>query len=78
MQDSKNTARETKLLAAADVAGMIGVEESTVYRWCSEGKLPCLKIGNHWRIRLLRANFLELRKTEVPTSENFPTTRLGE
>ena len=51
MQDSKNTARETKLLAPADVAGMIGVKETTVYRWCSEGKLPCLKIGNNWRIR---------------------------
>src|SRR5215217_4170344 len=51
MQDSKNTARETQLLAAADVAGMIGVKETTVYRWCSEGKLPCLKIGKHWRIR---------------------------
>src|SRR5215211_5754716 len=51
MQDSKNTARETQLLAVADVAGMIGVKESTVYRWCSEGKLPCLKMGKHWRIR---------------------------
>ena len=51
MQDSKNTARETQLLAAADVAGMLGVKETTVYRWCSEGKLPCLKIGYHWRIR---------------------------
>jgi excisionase family DNA binding protein len=51
MKDDKSTARETKLLAAADVAAMIGVKESTVYRWCSEGKLPCLKIGKHWRIR---------------------------
>ena len=51
MRDSKNTARETQLLTAADVAGMLGVKESTVYRWCSEGKLPCLKIGYHWRIR---------------------------
>src|ERR687892_2759839 len=51
MQDSKNTARETQLLTAADVAELIGVEESTVYRWCGEGKLPCLKIGEHWRIR---------------------------
>ena len=51
MQDSKNTARETQLLAVADVAEMIGVKETTVYRWCSEGKLPCLKIGYHWRIR---------------------------
>jgi excisionase family DNA binding protein len=51
MQDGKSTAPETELLAVADVAGMIGVKESTVYRWCSEGKLPCLKIGYHWRIR---------------------------
>jgi excisionase family DNA binding protein len=51
VQDGKSTAREKELLAATDVAGMIGVKESTVYRWCSEGKLPCLKIGYHWRIR---------------------------
>src|ERR671918_1555882 len=51
MKDGKNTAPETQLLAAADVAEMIGVKETTVYRWCSEGKLPCLKIGKHWRIR---------------------------
>src|ERR687889_396281 len=51
MQDSNDTAREKELLAAADVAELIGVEESTVYRWCSEGKLPCLKIDYHWRIR---------------------------
>src|ERR687898_3417479 len=51
MQDRNDTAREKELLAAADVAELIGVEESTVYRWCGEGKLPCLKIGDHWRIR---------------------------
>src|SRR5919112_512345 len=51
MKDDKSTARETKLLAAADVAGMIGVKQTTIYKWCKEGKLPCLKIGKHWRIR---------------------------
>src|ERR687898_2343735 len=51
MQDSNDTARETELLATAYVAELIGVEETTIYRWCSEGKLPCLKIGDHWRIR---------------------------
>jgi excisionase family DNA binding protein len=30
---------------------MVGVKETTVYRWCKEGKLPCLKVGKHWRIR---------------------------
>src|SRR5215216_4414758 len=51
MQDGKSTARETQLLAAADVAELIGIKETTVYRWCKEEKLPCLKIGKHWRIR---------------------------
>src|ERR671913_1948435 len=51
MQDRNNTARETELLAAAEVAELIGIKETTVYRWCSEGKLPCLKIGYNWRIR---------------------------
>jgi excisionase family DNA binding protein len=51
MQDGKSTAPETQLLAATDVAELIGVKETTVYRWCKEGKLPCLKVGKHWRIR---------------------------
>src|SRR5687768_8559789 len=51
MQDGKSTTRDKELLAAADVASMIGVKETTVYRWCKEGKLPCLKIGKHWRVR---------------------------
>src|SRR5688572_20422582 len=51
MQDGKSTTRDKELLAAADVAELIGVKETTVYRWCKEGKLPCLKVGKHWRIR---------------------------
>ena len=51
MQNGKSTARETELLAATDVAELVGVKETAVYRWCKEGKLPCLKVGKHWRIR---------------------------
>jgi excisionase family DNA binding protein len=51
MESGKGTAREKELLAATDVAAMIGVKETTVYKWCKEGKLPCLKVGKHWRIR---------------------------
>jgi excisionase family DNA binding protein len=65
MQDGKSTVREKELLAATDVAELIGVKETTVYRWCKEGKLPCLKIGKHWRIR---RGVLEdfLRQSERP------------
>jgi excisionase family DNA binding protein len=51
MQNAKVTARESELLAATDVAELVGIKETTVYRWCKEGKLPCLKVGKHWRIR---------------------------
>src|SRR5215212_4346476 len=51
MENGKSTSREKELLAAVNVAELIGVKETTIYRWCKEGKLPCLKVGKHWRIR---------------------------
>ena len=67
MENGKGTAREKELLAAVDVAELIGVKETTIYRWCKEGKLPCLKVGKHWRVR---RGALEdfLRRSERPTT----------
>jgi excisionase family DNA binding protein len=42
---------EKELLSAEDVAALIGIKETTVWRWCREGNLPCLKVGKHWRVR---------------------------
>jgi excisionase family DNA binding protein len=39
------------LLSADEVAGYLDVGRVTVYRWCREGRLPCLKVGKHWRVR---------------------------
>ena len=39
------------LLNTEDVAGYLGVGSVTVWRWCRDGSLPCLKIGREWRIR---------------------------
>ena len=65
MENGKGTSREKELLAATDVAGMIGIKETTVYRWCKEGKLACLKVGKHWRVRReALENFL--RESERP------------
>src|SRR5215203_7250743 len=65
MQNGKGTSREKELLGATNVASMIGVKETTVYRWCKEGKLPCLKVGKHWRVRQeALENFL--RESERP------------
>ena len=53
MNDGDGTGRthETELLGAEHVARLVGVKETTVYKWCKEGKLPCLKVGKRWRIR---------------------------
>src|ERR687893_1683725 len=53
MNDDKSAARtpETELLGAEEVAGLLGVKQTTVYKWCKEGKLTCLKVGKHWRVR---------------------------
>ena len=40
-----------ELLGAEEVAAYLGVQPTTVYRWCRDGQLPCLKLGKAWRIR---------------------------
>ena len=61
-------APEKELLSAEDVAEMIGVKERTVWRWCREGTLPCLKVGGkHWRVRREELEAF-LRRSERPTT----------
>jgi excisionase family DNA binding protein len=43
--------RLAELLGTEEVAEYLGVGQVTVYRWCREGSLPCLKIGRRWRVR---------------------------
>jgi excisionase family DNA binding protein len=40
-----------ELLGTEEVAEYLGVGQVTVYRWCREGSLPCVKIGRRWRVR---------------------------
>jgi excisionase family DNA binding protein len=54
MEDGQLTAGklpEKDLLEASEVAAYLGVGEVTIYRWCREDSLPCLKLGKSWRIR---------------------------
>ncbi len=54
------------LLSAEEVAEYFGVGTTTVYRWCREGRIPCMKIGKHWRVR--REKLMAFTK-EVEESE---------
>jgi excisionase family DNA binding protein len=63
----KTPYKQKDLLSAEDVARYFGVGQITIYRWCKEGRLPCIKVGKHWRIR---REALEdfLRQHERPTT----------
>lgn len=39
------------LLDVDEVAAYLRVNPVTVWRWCREGSLPCMKIARSWRIR---------------------------
>jgi excisionase family DNA binding protein len=63
---------EKELFSAEDVAGLIGVKETTVWRWCREGRLPCLKVGKHWRVRRQALeDFLEESERSVTLVEQL-------
>jgi len=52
MRDMSETPDTQKdLLSTEEVAEYFGVGLVTVYRWCKEGSLRCIKLGKHWRIR---------------------------
>ena len=40
-----------ELLEVPQIARYLRVSDVTIYRWCREGRLPCLKLGNSWRVR---------------------------
>ena len=50
MTDTPSEAKR-ELLSVEEVAEYLGVVPMTVYRWCREGRLPCMKLGRVWRIR---------------------------
>lgn len=70
MEDEAHTSGslpKRDLLGAAEVAEYLGVGEVTVYRWCRDGSLPCMKLGKAWRIR--RESLLEfLERSERPAT----------
>ena len=70
MSETSDTQKD--LLSAEDVAGYLGVGSVTVYRWCKEGSLRCIKLGKHWRIRReALEEFLKQRERPAKLSEEL-------
>ena len=46
MNDSHN-----EVLTIEELASYLKIAKSTLYKLVREGKIPCQKIGRHWRFR---------------------------
>lgn len=42
-----------EILTLVEVAALLKISQITARRWCKSGKIPAIKIGNHYRIRRL-------------------------
>ncbi|MBI5877194.1 MAG: helix-turn-helix domain-containing protein [Chloroflexi bacterium] len=40
-----------QLMTVQEVADYLKVSRTTVWRWCSDGRLPACKVGRGWRVR---------------------------
>lgn len=53
------------LMTVEEVAKYLKVEQSTIYTWAKEGKIPAIKIGRFWRFKKEDIDkWLEERKNE--------------
>ena len=60
-------ANNKDILSVEEVAEYLGVGVVTIYRWCREGRLPCLKMGKFWRIRREALEDFLNRRERPPT-----------
>ncbi len=41
-----------QILKIGEVANLLRIPESSLYRLAEDGRIPCLKVGKHWRFRM--------------------------
>lgn len=73
-----------ELLGVEEVARYLGLKQTTVYRWCRERRIACVKISKSWRIRASAVeDFLREREQPVTLSGRLkqflevPTSIIG-
>ena len=40
-----------KIMNVDEVSTWLRIPPSTIYALCRQGKIPCIKIGKHWRFK---------------------------
>ena len=57
---------DREVLNADEVSSWLRIPKSTLYKLCSEGQIPCAKIGKHWRFdRAMVKTWFEKRVRET-------------
>jgi len=44
-------AKSRDVMTVDEVSSYLRIPKSTLYKLAQEGKLPCQKVGRHWRFR---------------------------
>jgi len=59
------TPYDTDILNSDEVSQWLRIPKNTLYKLCSEGRIPCTKIGKHWRFdRMLVESWFKKKVSE--------------
>jgi len=68
-----------EVLTVAEIADYLRVSETTIWRWCSTGKLPAFRVGRGWRVQRsdLEQHISAQKRKNVVTSDAIPPLPSG-
>lgn len=58
-----------EILTVPEVAKYLKVSQTTVWRWCNDGKLLAFKVGKNWRIHRLEIEKIVGRRLDMLNDE---------
>lgn len=58
-------AEKKELLTIKEVAEILGMQPSTIYKWAQEKMLPAIKMGRTWRFRRTSINLWLAQREEA-------------
>ncbi|HAD06922.1 MAG TPA: DNA-binding protein [Anaerolineaceae bacterium] len=62
----------SEIMTIEEVARFLKIPQSSIYRLAQQGKIPCSKIGRHWRFRRVT-----IEKWFDETSALYQTNKLS-
>lgn len=62
--------RMDELLTVREVSTYLKLSRATIWRWCSEGRLPAFKVGRNWRVQRSAVEQLIKQSLESETEDS--------